>query len=186
MRQTGRRSTTYCPAPPYEPEPAGFDDGATAYLNVEEVAKNVVTDRRAGERKGTNADLKTRMENLFYGMHDIGASDLHLSTEMPPMVRKDGKIQKLECDETTLSPDLMKELLMTIMPERNREEFTGRHDTDFAYEITGLARFRCNIFNDRKGMGGVFRIIPANDDGRTTRSVAGYPQPMELKKGLWS
>jgi twitching motility protein PilT len=52
-------------------------------------------------------------------------------------------------------------LLWPIAPERNREEFGRRHDTDFAYEVPGLARFRCNFFMDRKGMGGVFRVIPA-------------------------
>ena len=51
-------------------------------------------------------------------------------------------------------------ILWPIAPERNREEFKRRHDTDFAYEIPGLARFRCNFFLDRKGMGGVFRVIP--------------------------
>jgi twitching motility protein PilT len=47
------------------------------------------------------------------------------------------------------------------MPDKNLDEFDRRHDTDFAYEIEGLARFRCNVFMDRKGMGGVFRIIPS-------------------------
>jgi twitching motility protein PilT len=76
------------------------------------------------------------------------------------MVRKDGKMQLLECAEPILTPDMIKELLTSIMPEKNRDEFARRHDTDFAYEIMGLARFRCNVFMDRKGMGGVFRIIP--------------------------
>ena len=48
------------------------------------------------------------------------------------------------------------------MPEKNRHEFHERHDTDFAYEIPGLARFRANVFMDRKGRGAVFRVIPAN------------------------
>jgi twitching motility protein PilT len=47
------------------------------------------------------------------------------------------------------------------MPAKNKEEFEERHDTDFAYEIKGLARFRANVFMDRKGIGGVFRIIPS-------------------------
>ena len=47
------------------------------------------------------------------------------------------------------------------MPEKNRKEFTERHDTDFAYEIAGLARFRSNVFADRKGPGAVFRVIPS-------------------------
>ncbi|HCA59805.1 MAG TPA: type IV pili twitching motility protein PilT, partial [Blastocatellia bacterium] len=101
------------------------------------------------------------MEALFRQMAEVGASDLHLSADVVPMVRKDGKIQQLECDEGVLTPDLIAELLTSIMPEKNREEFARRSDTDFAYEILGLARFRCNVFRDRKGMGGVFRIIPS-------------------------
>jgi twitching motility protein PilT len=76
------------------------------------------------------------------------------------MVRKDGKMQPMECSEGVLSPEIMRELLHSIMPQKNIEEFDRRNDTDFAYEIAGLARFRCNIFKDRKGMGAVFRIIP--------------------------
>src|SRR5204863_4537241 len=49
-----------------------------------------------------------------------------------------------------------------IMPEKNRDEFEVRHDSDFAYAIEGLARFRANMFMDRKGVGAVFRVIPAN------------------------
>src|SRR5258705_1429579 len=52
-------------------------------------------------------------------------------------------------------------LLEPIIPERNREEFERRHDSDFAYEIAGLGRFRSNIFMDRKGPGAVFRVIPS-------------------------
>lgn len=63
--------------------------------------------------------------------------------------------------QEVIEPEMMKRLLNSIMPEKNQEEFDRRHDTDFAYEIEGLARFRANIFMDRKGMGGVFRIIPS-------------------------
>ncbi|MGI8641092.1 MAG: type IV pilus twitching motility protein PilT [Pyrinomonadaceae bacterium] len=107
-----------------------------------------------------NPPARKRMNALFYKMAEVGASDLHLSVSMPPMIRKDGKMNILETPEATLLPDAMKELLTSIMPAKNQEEFHRRHDTDFAYEIEGLARFRANIFMDRKGMGGVFRIIP--------------------------
>ncbi|MCD9188559.1 MAG: type IV pilus twitching motility protein PilT [Pyrinomonadaceae bacterium] len=100
------------------------------------------------------------MDALFHKMSEVGASDLHMSVSMPPMVRKDGKMAVLESGETTLTPNSIKELLTSIMPDKNQEEFSRRNDTDFAYEIPGLARFRANIFADRKGMGGVFRIIP--------------------------
>ncbi|MDI1241854.1 MAG: type IV pilus twitching motility protein PilT [bacterium] len=104
--------------------------------------------------------MAARMDALFHRMAEVGASDLHLSVSVPPMIRKDGKMQRLECSEDVMSPEIMSELLRSIMQERNIEEFAQRNDSDFAYEIPGLARFRCNIFMDRKGMGGVFRIIP--------------------------
>ncbi len=107
-----------------------------------------------------NPGEAARMDSLFAKMAEMGASDLHLSTSMPPLVRADGKIKPLEGSQEPLSAEAMRSLLTSIMPPKNQEEFAARHDTDFAYEIPGLARFRCNIFLDRKGMGGVFRIIP--------------------------
>ncbi|MEO6333678.1 MAG: type IV pilus twitching motility protein PilT [Pyrinomonadaceae bacterium] len=118
-------------------------------------------DRRRTDRRKKNLMMTARMDALFNRMAEVGASDLHLAVSVPPMVRRDGKMQVLECGETNLTPEVMEELLHSIMPERNQDEFENRNDTDFAYEIPGLARFRCNIFTDRKGMGGVFRIIPS-------------------------
>ena len=118
-------------------------------------------DRRSyADRRQKNTMMTARMDAMFHRMAEVGASDLHLSVSVPPMIRKDGKIQQLECNESVLTPEIMRELLLSIMPEKNVEEFERRNDTDFAYEIPGLARFRCNIFADRKGMGAVFRIIP--------------------------
>ncbi len=135
--------------------------------------------------KNANPQMRKRMDALFYRMAEVGASDLHLSATMPPLVRKDGKIQPLESAESTLSPELIKELLTAIMPQKNQEEFARRHDTDFAYEIENLARFRANIFMDRKGMGAVFRIIPAKI---TTAEQLGLSKPIldlcNLSKGL--
>lgn len=128
---------------------------------VVHVEATPLVDRRKYDRRKVNTIMQDRMDALFRKMAEFGASDLHLSVSVPPMVRKDGKMQVLECSETVLSPEIMSELLASIMPEKNREEFDRRNDTDFAYEINGLARFRCNVFMDRKGMGAVFRIIPS-------------------------
>jgi twitching motility protein PilT len=95
-------------------------------------------------------------------MCSLGASDLHLSCGMPPLVRKDGSIRPIDPAAGPLTPDTMTALLEPIMPEKNRAEFAERRDTDFAYEIAALARFRANIFMDRKGPGAVFRVIPSN------------------------
>jgi len=132
-----------------------------------------------------NPRARARMDELFRLMAEAGASDLHLSVSMPPLIRKDGKIQPLDTSETTLSSDAMKELLTSIMPAKNQEEFSKRNDTDFAYEISDLARFRANIFMDRKGMGAVFRIIPVKI---TTAEQLGLSKAIlnlcNLSKGL--
>ena len=61
----------------------------------------------------------------------------------------------------------MKTLLEPIMPEKNRQEFAAKHDTDFAYEIAAASRASApNVFQDRKGMGAVFRVIPVEDPHR--------------------
>jgi twitching motility protein PilT len=100
------------------------------------------------------------MDSLFRQMHGMGASDLHLCAGSVPMVRHDGDIKPMP-DRGVFSAEDVERILWPIAPERNREEFRQQHDTDFAYEISGLSRFRCNFFMDRKGMGAVFRIIPS-------------------------
>jgi twitching motility protein PilT len=101
------------------------------------------------------------IDRLFHVMCGMKASDLHISSGMPPLVRKDGEIRPLEEGSSPLSAREIERLLDPIIPEKNSAEFQRRHDTDFAYEIAGLARFRANVFMDRKGRGAVFRVIPS-------------------------
>ncbi len=107
------------------------------------------------------ADGVNAIDTLFRLMVDSKSSDLHLSSTMPPLIRKDGHMKPLDPGLGPMAPDDVMALLQPIMPAVNKEEFDGRHDTDFAYEIKGLARFRANMFMDRKGPGAVFRVIPA-------------------------
>jgi twitching motility protein PilT len=102
------------------------------------------------------------IDALFRAMCERGASDLHLSVGSPPLVRKDGRMQPLAEGPEPLTADTILSLLLPILPEQNRREFRERHDSDFAYELKGVARFRGNAFMDRKGPGAVFRVIPAN------------------------
>jgi twitching motility protein PilT len=124
------------------------------------------------------------MERLFHRMVREGCSDLHVSAGNPPLFRKDGEMIDLGGHDA-LSPERTREVLLEIAPARNREEFEQRHDTDFAYEIPGLARFRCNLFLDRRGVGGVFRQIPSEI---LTVEQLGLPEAVlglcELGKGL--
>ncbi len=131
------------------------------------------------------AGSTSRMDKLFRDMIAKGASDLHLSVSRPPMIRKDGEMTPLDESLARLEPDDLRGLLTSIMPQKNRDEFDRRHDTDFAYEIAGLARFRANIFMDRKGWGGVFRVIP---NEILTAEKLGLSQAIlklcQLNKGL--
>jgi twitching motility protein PilT len=101
------------------------------------------------------------IDQLFHAMVKQGASDLHLCVGSVPMIRKDGHMMPLEPVGTSITAPEIVQLLAPIMPEKNRKEYAERHDTDFAYEIPDLARFRSNVFADRKGPGAVFRVIPS-------------------------
>ena len=107
------------------------------------------------------SDTAPLIDQMFQSMVKLGASDLHLSVGSAPMVRKDGHMQLLDSTLGVLSAQDVVQLLAPIMPEKNRKEYAERHDTDFAYEIAGLARFRSNVFADRRGPGAVFRVIPS-------------------------
>ena len=100
------------------------------------------------------------INRLFRVMVDMGASDLHLTTGEPPRVRASGDMVPIQ-GEAALSEEQLRAMLLDIAPVRNKEEFLGCGDTDFAYEIPGLARFRANLFLDRIGVGAVFRVIPS-------------------------
>ena len=101
------------------------------------------------------------IDDLFNRMLTDGASDLHLTSNETPKFRVDGDIVEV-AGAPALTPEQMQQVLFEIAPQRNQEEFTTDNDTDFAYELPGgAARFRANLFRDRKGPGGVFRVIPS-------------------------
>ncbi len=104
--------------------------------------------------------VKHRMEQLLLDMLKSKASDLHVSTGSPPFVRVDGEMKHLPGDHEAFTAHTLQEQLYEITPEKNRIEYEQRNDTDFAHSIPGVARFRANLFKDRKGPGAVFRQIP--------------------------
>jgi len=124
------------------------------------------------------------IESLLLTIVREGCSDLHLCSGSPPLYRLDGEIIQLG-SSTVLSAERVDALLRGILPQRNKEQFDVHHDADFAYEIPGIARFRCNVFVDRKGPGGVFRVIPAKiasaEDLGLSRAVMDF---CDLPKGL--
>ncbi len=124
-----------------------------------------------------------RIDALFKMMHEQGASDLHLSTGSPPIFRLHGEMVRLNFK--SLAHEELKVILFEILSEKQRADFEARRDLDFAYAITGLARFRGNIFMQHKGIGAVFRIIPSKI---LSAEDLGLPEGVRkmtlLKKGL--
>jgi twitching motility protein PilT len=120
---------------------------------------------------------------LFKKMVEIEASDLHLSSGAPPMFRLHGDLEPVE--GLMLSEEETLRSLLEIAPPHNAGQFESENDTDFAYEIKGLGRFRCNLFRDHKGPAGVFRLIPAKI---LTTQQLGLPSSVlqfcKLSKGL--
>jgi twitching motility protein PilT len=100
-----------------------------------------------------------RLGKLLRALVQANSSDLHLRVGEPPLFRTHGEIKRQ--DGAALSVNDLEMLVLSIMPERNRGEWKETGDTDFAYEISGLARFRVNAARDRKGPVAVFRVIPA-------------------------
>jgi twitching motility protein PilT len=103
---------------------------------------------------------RAALDVLLRTMVEKGASDLHLRVTEPPILRHHGEMLRLEGIEP-IGDQQAFDMIRSIMPQRNRAEYAETNDTDFAYELEGVARFRANAARDRNGPVAVFRQIPA-------------------------
>jgi len=103
---------------------------------------------------------RDRIHRLLRTLASSGSSDLHLRVGEPPVIRKFGEMVRIE-GEAVLTRRDIEGMIAAIIPEQNATEFAATNDTDFAYEIEGVARIRANVLAERKGMAAVFRVIPA-------------------------
>ncbi|HHH36331.1 MAG TPA: type IV pilus twitching motility protein PilT [Gammaproteobacteria bacterium] len=116
------------------------------------------------------------------------ASDLHLSAGLPPMIRVDGDVRRINVPP--LDNKTVQNMLYDIMNDKQRKDFEERLETDFSFEIPGLARFRVNVFNHNRGVGGVFRTIPSTilsleelGCPEVFKEIAEYPRGIVLVTG---
>src|ERR1700684_2150927 len=100
-----------------------------------------------------------RIDALFNLMFEQKASDLHLSSGNPPILRINGELTRV--DVPPLEDDQLKVMLYEIAPEYKIKVFEETGDVDFGYEIDNVSRFRVNFFNEKNGVGAVFRQIPS-------------------------
>ena len=124
---------------------------------------------------------------LAFGVKQ-GASDLHLSAGLPPMIRVDGDIRRINVPE--MEHKQVHDMIYDIMSDKQRKDYEEFLETDFSFEIPGLARFRVNAFNHNRGSGGVFRTIPSKilsleDLGcpKIFKDISEYPRGIVLVTG---
>src|SRR5438094_5004065 len=89
---------------------------------------------------------------------EMDGSDLHISAASPPQVRVHGHLQRLPTAD--LSPSETKQLVYSVLTDSQKKRFEETLELDFSFGIKGLARFRCNVFNQRGAVGAVYRLIP--------------------------
>jgi len=123
------------------------------------------------------------VDRFLHFLNRQGGSDLHLSAFSPPMIRLHGTMLPLKM--APLEPAQTERMLTEIMPPMNKEEFDRTSDTDLAYDLPEVARFRVNVFRDLHGVAGVFRLVP---NRIMTADELGLPESVrkfcELPKGL--
>lgn len=117
-----------------------------------------------------------------------GASDLHISAGMPPIIRVDGEVRRIKLP--SLDHKAVHTLVYDIMNDKQRKEYEENFETDFSFEVPGLARFRVNAFNQNRGAGAVFRTIPSKvltlDDlgmGKIFKELSEKPRGLVLVTG---
>ena len=124
-----------------------------------------------------------RIDAFFKLMAEQKASDLHLSTSNPPMLRINGDL--IRVDYPTLTNNELQSMVYEIAPEMKIKVFEETGDVDFGYEVPGVARYRANFLNQKYGIAAVFRLIPSKV---LTCDELGLPPVLKrmsmLKKGL--
>ncbi|QEY57922.1 type IV pilus twitching motility protein PilT [Pseudomonas sp. C27(2019)] len=117
-----------------------------------------------------------------------GASDLHLSSGLPPMIRVDGDVRRINLP--AMEHKQVHALIYDIMNDKQRKDYEEFLETDFSFEVPGVARFRVNAFNQNRGAAAVFRTIPSKvlsmEDlglGEVFRNIADVPRGLVLVTG---
>ena len=117
-----------------------------------------------------------------------GASDLHLSAGLPPMIRVDGDIRRVNVPAQAHAE--VQALVYDIMNDRQRKDLEEHLETDFCFEVPGVARFRVNAFHQHRGAGAVFRAIPSEvlsmetlGMGQVFRDISMLPRGLVLVTG---
>src|SRR5947209_16886233 len=108
---------------------------------------------------GVFSDPRATLVGFLEQALQEGASDLHLRAGQPPHIRVHGEMRPLQ-EHESLSPDDASALAGAFLNEAQKRDFAERKELDFSVGLTGLSRFRVNIFRQKETVGAVFRAIP--------------------------
>jgi twitching motility protein PilT len=129
------------------------------------------------------AEARGALEGMLRLLVESEASDLHLRSGEPPLLRHHGELVRQPGEP--IPAERLETLLMSLMSPKETAEFRETGDTDWAYEISGLARFRCNAGRDRQGPLAVFRVIPTTVSSADEMGLSREVQNLcYLTKGL--
>ena len=126
-------------------------------MSSQDLAPETATDAAAGE---ADAPALKKINDLLRRAVEQGASDLHLKGGAIPHIRVAGHLQRMKSMTAELTKEQTLEMAFALMSIRQKTRFLEMFEVDIAHSVSGLGRFRANIFLDRKGMGAVFRTIP--------------------------
>ncbi|MDQ6887372.1 MAG: type IV pilus twitching motility protein PilT [Gemmatimonadota bacterium] len=148
-----------------------------------EAAKPVSADAPRARSAADDGALEA-IENLLRSLIARGASDLHLRVGEPPIIRVDGEMRR-DAEAARITNDRLEAMLMAIMLPRDKHRYAETNDADFAFEIPGVARFRCNALRERLGAAAVFRAIPSRIIPADEMGLSPEVQRLcQLTKGL--
>ncbi len=168
---------------PAEPAPAAPGPAREAAPAPEDPAA-VPTKPSTGPNPAPASRPVAAITELLEVLVERGASDLHLTVGDRPRIRLDGELEEL-ADLDPPSGELLERLLREITPDHQQASFDETSDADFAHELPGRARFRVNLFRNRKGAAAVFRQIPHEIPTFEQLGLPGQLRRLaELSKGL--
>src|SRR3954452_17102654 len=117
--------------------------------------------------------MSLSLSDLLKRMLEMNGSDLHITTNSPPQIRVHGHLVPLDLPQ--LTPAETKQLAYSVMTDSQKHRFEEHLELDFSFGLKGLARFRCNLFNQRGAVAAVYRLIPEK-----IRSFQGLKPPPVL------
>ncbi|MBU2613781.1 Flp pilus assembly complex ATPase component TadA, partial [Patescibacteria group bacterium] len=119
----------------------------------------------------------TELTDVLKTAVQMGASDVHIVVGRPPMIRLHGDIQPVQ-GLPALSADETKKMVYSVLYEGQRARFEADMELDCSIALTGVSRFRVNVYQQRRGVGAVFRVIPSNIP--TPQEIGLMPSVLKL------